>query len=132
MIISLFLITVTLCLSKVTIHSSSHNCPIDMIMEWRLGIISACFAWLDNCFSGICAWCVDSIVDELGSFTLIGFYDGSLVWNIDVRASRQCPVHPELAIGSFVWGCGGDVYRKCAVIIIYVGLVLPPEVILLH
>ena len=46
-------------------------------------------------------------MDELGGFTLIGFSDGSLVWNIVVRASRSCPVHPELAIGSFVWGCGG-------------------------
>ena len=66
----------------------SHNCPIDMILEWRLGNISACFAWLDTFFSGIWAWCVDAIVEELGSFTLIGFFDGSLVWNIVVRASR--------------------------------------------
>ena len=44
----LFLLTMTLCLSKVTIHSSSHNCPIEMILEWSLGKISACFAWLDN------------------------------------------------------------------------------------
>ena len=53
-----------------------------------MGKISAYFAWLDNCFSGIWDWCVDSIVDELGSFTLIGFSDGFLVWNIVVRASR--------------------------------------------
>ena len=53
-------------------------------------------------------WCVDSIVDELGSFTLIGFSDGSLVWTIVVKASRYCLVHPELAIGLFVWGYGGD------------------------
>ena len=39
-------------------------------------------------FSGIWAWCVDANVDELGSFTLIGFSDGYLVWNIIVRASR--------------------------------------------
>ena len=32
MIISLFLLTMTLCLSKVTIHSSSHNFPIEMIL----------------------------------------------------------------------------------------------------
>ena len=51
---------------------------------------------------------VDSIVDELGGFTLIGFSDGSLVWTIVVRASTYCPVHPELDIGSFLWGCGGD------------------------
>ena len=31
---------------------------------------------------------VDDIVDELGSFILIGFSDGSLVWNIVVRAYR--------------------------------------------
>ena len=62
-----------LCLSKVTIHSLSHNCPIEMKLEWRLGNISACFAWLDNCFSGIWACCVDAILDELGSFTSIGF-----------------------------------------------------------
>ena len=76
-----------LCLSKVTIHSLSHNYPIVMRLEWRLGNISACFAWLDNCFSGIWVWCVDYIVDELGSFTLIGFSDGSLVWTIVVRPS---------------------------------------------
>ena len=44
-----------------------------MRLEWRLGNISAYFAWIDKCFSGIWAWCVDAIVDELGSFTLIGF-----------------------------------------------------------
>ena len=53
-----------------------------------MGKISACFDWLDNIFSGIWVWCVDAIVDELRSFTLIGFSDGSLVWNIVVRASR--------------------------------------------
>ena len=41
----------------------------------------------DNCFSEIWAWCVDAIVDELESFTLIEFSDGSLVWIIVVRAS---------------------------------------------
>ena len=41
-------------------------------------------------------------MDKLGSFTLFGFSDGSLVWTIVVRESRQCPVHPELTIGSFV------------------------------
>ena len=46
------------------------------------------FAWIDNIFSGIWACCVDTIVDELGIFTLIGFYDGSRVWNIVVRSSR--------------------------------------------
>ena len=53
-----------------------------------LGNISACFAWIDNVFSGIWAWCVDAIVDELGSFTLNGFSDCSLVWTIVIRASR--------------------------------------------
>ena len=53
-----------------------------------MGKISACFAWIDNCFNGIWAWCVDAIVDELGIFTLIGFSDGSLVWTMVVRASR--------------------------------------------
>ena len=47
-------------------------------------------------------------MDELGSFTFIGFFDGSLVWAIVVRAYRWCPVHPESAIGLFVWGCGRD------------------------
>ena len=51
---------------------------------------------------------MDAIVDELGSFTFIGFSDGSLVWTIVVRESSKCPVHPESAIGSFVCGCGGD------------------------
>ena len=88
MMISLFLLTMNLFLSKVTIHSSSHNCPIEMILEWMLGNISACFAWLDKYFSGIWAWCVDTIMDELGSFTLIGFSDGSLVWTIVVSISR--------------------------------------------
>ena len=88
MMISLCLLTMTLCLSKVNIHSSSHNCPIEIRLEWRLGNISACFAWLDKKFSGIWAWYVDAIVDELGSFTLIGISGGSLVWTIVVRASR--------------------------------------------
>ena len=48
----------------------------------------ACFAWLDNFFCEIWAWCVDAIVDELGSFTFIGFSDGSLVRTIFVKASR--------------------------------------------
>ena len=86
--ISLFLLTMTLCLSKVTIHSLSHNCPIEMRLEYMLVNISAYLAWFDKSFSGIWSWCVDAIVDELGSFTLIGFSDGSLVWTIIVRASR--------------------------------------------
>ena len=57
-----------------------------MRLEWRLGKISACFAWLDKYISGIWTWCVDAIVDELGGFILIGFSDGSLVSNIVVRA----------------------------------------------
>ena len=88
MMISLFLLTMNLCLSNITIHYSSHNFPIEMRLEWRFGKISACFAWLDNCFSGIWAWCVNAIVDELGSFTLIGFSDGPLVWTIVVRSYR--------------------------------------------
>ena len=47
-------------------------------------------------------------MDELGSFKLIGFSDGSLVCTIVVRASRYSPVHPGSAIGSFMRGCGGD------------------------
>ena len=61
------------------------NVHLFVVLGWimkSLGKISACSAWLDKCFSGIWAWCVDSIVDELGSFTSIGFSDGSLVWNI--------------------------------------------------
>ena len=73
-----------------------------------MGDISACFTWLDKFCSGIWAWCVDAIMYELGSFTLIGFPNGSLVWNIVVKVSRYCPVHPELDIGSFACGCGGD------------------------
>ena len=88
MMISLFLLTMIMCLLKVTVHSLSHNCPIEIRLEWRLGNISACFAWIDKFFSGVWYWCVDAIVDELGSFKLIGFSDGSLVWNIVVRASR--------------------------------------------
>ena len=88
MMISLFLPTINLCLSKVTIHSFIYNCPIYMRLEWRLGYISACFAWFDKKFSRIWDWCVDAIVDELGSFTMIGFYDGSLAWTIFGRASR--------------------------------------------
>ena len=59
-----------------------------MTLEWILGNISACFAWLNKCFSGIWDWYVDAIVDELGSFTLIGFSDVSLVRTIVVRESR--------------------------------------------
>ena len=59
-----------------------------MTLEWILGNISACFAWLDNFFSGIWACCVDAIVDELGSFALILFSDGSLLWTIVFRAYR--------------------------------------------
>ena len=47
-----------------------------------MGKISVCFAWLDKLCSGIWAWCVDAIVVEMGSFTLIGFSDGYLVWTI--------------------------------------------------
>ena len=47
-------------------------------------------------------------MDELGSFTLIRFYDGSLVWTILVRAYRYCPVHPESAIVSLPCGCSGN------------------------
>ena len=88
MMIYLFLLTITLCLSKVTIHSSSHNFPIEMRLEWMLGNIYACFSWLDKLFSGIWTWWVDAILDELRSFTLTRFSDGSLVWTIIVRASR--------------------------------------------
>ena len=88
MMIYLFLLTMTFCLSNVTIHESSHNFTIEMRLELRLRNISACFYWIDICFSGIWAWCVDAIVDELGSFTFVGFYDGSLVCTIVVRASR--------------------------------------------
>ena len=48
MMIYIFLLTMTLCLSKVTIHSSSNNFPIEMRLEWRLGKISACVAWIDS------------------------------------------------------------------------------------
>ena len=79
MMVSLFLLTMDLFLSKVTINSSSHNFPIDMKLEWRLGNISESFAWIDKSFSCIWAWCVYAIVDELGSLTFIGFSDGYVV-----------------------------------------------------
>ena len=88
MILSLFLFTIIFCLSKLNIYSSSHNCPIDIRLEWRLGNISACFAWIDNFFSGIWVWCVYGIVYELERFTFIGFSDGSLVCTVVVSASR--------------------------------------------
>ena len=69
-------------------HSYLHNFPIETRLELSLGNISECFACLDKYFSGIWAWSVDAIVDELGSFTLIGFSDISLKWTIVVRASR--------------------------------------------
>ena len=56
----------------------------------------------------IWAWCVDAIVDEFGSFTLIGFSNGYLVCTIVVWASRYFHVQPESAIGLFVWGFGDD------------------------
>ena len=59
-----------------------------MKLEWRLGNISAYFAWIDKHFSGIWDWCVNAIVDELDSFTLIEFSYVSLVCNIVVRAYR--------------------------------------------
>ena len=84
----MFLRTMNLCLSKVNIHSLSHNFPIEMRLEWRLQKTSACFACLDKIIIGIYAWCMDGIADELVSFTLIEFSDGSLLWTIVVRASR--------------------------------------------
>ena len=72
---------------RIKLASLSYNCPNEMRLEWRLGDISACFSWIDNCFSEIWAWCVDAIADELGSFTLVGFSNGSHVWTIVVRAS---------------------------------------------
>ena len=47
-----------LCLSKVTIHSLSHNCPIETRLERRLGKIYPCPASLDNVLvgSGIGVW----------------------------------------------------------------------------
>ena len=72
----------------VTIHSLTHNIPIEMRLERRLLNIYACFDWLDKLCSRIWDWCVDAIVDELESFTSIGFSYGSLVWTIIVKASR--------------------------------------------
>ena len=59
-----------------------------MRLDWSLGKIYACFVWLDKNFSGVWACCVDAIVDELGSFALILFSDGSLLWTIVFRAYR--------------------------------------------
>ena len=41
-----------------------------MILEWRLGNISACFSYLDNFCIGIWDECVDAIVAELGRFMI--------------------------------------------------------------
>ena len=72
-IFSLCLITMNLCLSKVNIHSSSYNCPIEMRLEWRLGDISSCFSWLHKLWSGIWDWWVDATIYELGTLTFIEF-----------------------------------------------------------
>ena len=77
-----------------------------MRLEWRLGKISAFFSWLDNFFSGIWAWCVDSIVDELGDFTLIGFSYVSLVW-------KKNPGH----IGSVLCILSGLLGHLCVVVV---------------
>ena len=79
-----------------------------MRLEWRVGNISACFACIDKLWSGIWDWLVDDIVDELGTFALIIFHDGSLVLTMVVGASRYCPVHPASAIWSFVCSFCGD------------------------
>ena len=88
MMISFLKLTRTLCFSKVNIHSLSHNYPIEMRLEWRLENISACFPWIDKKICGIWALCLDAIVDELGSFTLIGFSHVSLMWTTVFRAYR--------------------------------------------
>ena len=76
-------------------HLSSQEKHAEIFPNLRSSLISIgqlcddeCFDRLDNVFSGIWDWCLDAIVDELGSFTLIGFYYVSLVWTIVVRASR--------------------------------------------
>ena len=69
-------------------HSSSHNVPNGVILEWRLGNISECFAGLDKFCSEIWAYCMNTIMYELGSFALVGFSDGSLVWTIFFREYR--------------------------------------------
>ena len=78
-----------------------------MRLEWRLGNISACSTWIDELWSGFWDWWVDSIVDELGSFTLIGFSDVSLVFMVFVREYIYSPVYPDSAIVYFVCGFGG-------------------------
>ena len=88
MMISLSLLTMTFFFSKVTIHSLSHNFTIDIILDCRLVNISACLAWFDKCCSGVWAWYVNAIMDELGVFMFIGFSYVSLVWTILVRESR--------------------------------------------
>ena len=67
-------------------HSLVYNCPIKMRLEWILVNIYACFAWLYKLYSRIWDWCIYAIVDELRIFTLIDFFDSSLVWTIVVRA----------------------------------------------
>ena len=52
-----------------------------------MGNITGFLAWLDKFHNGIWAWCMDSVVVELGSFKFIGFSDGSLVWTIVFRAT---------------------------------------------
>ena len=46
-------------------------------------------------------------MDELGSFTLIGFSDVSLVFMVFVREYIYSPVYPDSAIVYFVCGFGG-------------------------
>ena len=87
-IIGKCVLTMTLCLSNVTMNSSPQKISIEMILEWRVGNIFAYFACIENLWNEIWAWWVDAIVDKLGSFTLNRVFEGSLVLPIVVNAFR--------------------------------------------
>ena len=61
----------------------------------EVGKYFACFSWPDIVFSGILDLCVGAIVDELGSFTFIGFSGGSLVWTIVVPHMQVLAAYPQ-------------------------------------
>ena len=67
------LVMTNVCLRNTTIHLFSHDCPIGMRLEWRVGNIYACFYSFDNFWSVIWDCLVYAIVDQLGSLTLVEF-----------------------------------------------------------
>ena len=82
-------------------HSSSHSCPIEIIMEFIVGKIYICFACFDKLGSGSLPCSVYNNVDELRSLTFIGLSYIPMLLKIVVREPRYCRVYPESAIGTF-------------------------------